>query len=87
MQLNSATVGFTMQPSLADTNHQEQEAPMRFISLIAPALLAETRYVEIVPEQIAGSVEVTEEEILDDLLYPADHRAVSDGSGVDPNRN
>jgi hypothetical protein len=75
-----------MQPSLADTN-QEQEAPMRFISLIAPALLAETGYVEIVPEQIAASVEVTEEEILDDLLYPADHRAVSDGSGVDPNRN
>ena len=49
---------------------------MRFISLIAPALLAETRYVEINGEQIARSVRVTEEEILDDLLYPADHRAI-----------
>jgi hypothetical protein len=49
---------------------------MRAISLIAPALLAETRYVELVPEQIARSVRVSEEEILDDLLYPADHNAV-----------
>jgi hypothetical protein len=49
---------------------------MRLASLIAPALLAETRYVEVVPEQIARSVRVTEEEILDDLLYPADHRVV-----------
>jgi hypothetical protein len=50
---------------------------MRAISLIAPALLAETRYVELVPEQIARSVRVSEEEILDDLLYPADHNALS----------
>jgi hypothetical protein len=49
---------------------------MRAISLIAPALLAETRYVELVPEQIARSVRVSEEEILDDLLYPGDHSAV-----------
>jgi hypothetical protein len=50
---------------------------MRAISLIAPALLAETRYVDLIPEQIARSVRVSEEEILDDLLYPADHSAVS----------
>jgi chromosome condensin MukBEF MukE localization factor len=49
---------------------------MRAISLIAPALLAETRYVELVPEQIARSVRISEDEILDDLLYPADHSAV-----------
>jgi hypothetical protein len=49
---------------------------MRAISLIAPALLAETRYVELVPEQIVRSVRISEEEILDDLLYPADHSAV-----------
>jgi hypothetical protein len=52
---------------------------MRAISLIAPALLAETRYVELVPEQIARSVRVSEEEILDDLLYPADHNFLSGG--------
>jgi hypothetical protein len=48
---------------------------MRAISLIAPALLAETNYVQLIPEQIARSVQVSEEEILDDLLYPADHTA------------
>jgi hypothetical protein len=57
-------------------NRHRKEAPMRAISLIAPALLAETRYVDLVPEQIARSVRVSEEEILDDLLYPADHSAV-----------
>jgi hypothetical protein len=62
-----------------------REAPMRLISLIAPAVLAETRYVELVPEQIAKSVRVTEEEILDDLLYPGDHRVI-DGS-VDRHRS
>jgi hypothetical protein len=76
------------QPRLTNT----KEAPMRFISLIAPALLAETRYVDINGERIADSVRVTEEEILDDLLYPADHRAVeaSDAAPVprtDPERS
>jgi hypothetical protein len=49
---------------------------MRAISLIAPALLAETRYVEVDPQQVARSIRVSDEEILDDLLYPADHGAV-----------
>jgi hypothetical protein len=54
---------------------------MRGISVIAPALLAETRYVDLVPEQIARSVRVSEKEILDDLLYPADRNSV-DGRGA-----
>jgi hypothetical protein len=58
---------------------------MRLMSLIAPAVLAETRYVELVPEQIARAVRVTDEEILDDLLYPGDHRVI-DGS-VDRQRS
>jgi hypothetical protein len=49
---------------------------MRAISVIAPTLLAETRYVELDPQQIARSIQVSHEEILDDLLYPADHNAV-----------
>jgi hypothetical protein len=49
---------------------------MRAISLIAPALLAETRYVDLDPQQIARSIRVSDEEILDDLLYPADHTTV-----------
>ena len=60
---------------------------MRLISLIAPALLAEPRYVEIDPEQIAKSIRLTEEEILDDLLYPGDHRAVSDGGDDRPSHS
>jgi hypothetical protein len=85
MQLMSATVSFAMQLTheaahaasrLKPLTNTTEEAPMRAISLIAPALLAETRYVELVPEQIARSVRISEEEILDDLLYPADHSAV-----------
>jgi hypothetical protein len=57
---------------------------MRAISMIAPALLAETRYVDLVPEQIARSVRVTEQEILDDLLYPADRDAVGGGTAPRP---
>jgi hypothetical protein len=48
---------------------------MRAISLIAPALLAETNYLDLIPEQIARSVQISEQEILDDLLYPADPTA------------
>jgi hypothetical protein len=59
---------------------------MRPISLIAPALLAETRFVEIVPERVAKSVRVTEEEILDDLLYPVDRRVVDGSVDAHPSR-
>lgn len=57
---------------------------MRAISLIAPALLAETRYVDLDPQQIARSIRVSDEEILDDLLYPADHTAVQKSATARP---
>jgi hypothetical protein len=47
--------------------------PLRLISS------QESRF-EIDSGELARSVEITEEEILDDLLYPADHRAVGHNS-------
>jgi hypothetical protein len=73
MQLGFATVSFAMQ--LTTETVEPKEAPMRAISLIAPTLLAETNYLDLIPEQIARSVQISEQEILDDLLYPADPTA------------
>jgi hypothetical protein len=56
-----------------------KEDPMRALSLLAPALEVERRYLEVDEMELIGSFEITEEEILDDLLYPADHRAARSG--------
>jgi hypothetical protein len=51
-----------------------KEAPMRAPSSTVP-LETERRFLELDEKELIGSVEITEEEILDDLLYPADRRA------------
>jgi hypothetical protein len=51
-----------------------KEAPMPTLSSTAP-LEAERRFLELDAKELIGSLEITEEEILDDLLYPADRRA------------
>jgi hypothetical protein len=56
-----------------------KEDAMRAQALLAPAAAVEKHYLELDEEQLIGSVEITEEEILDDLLFPADHRAASSG--------
>jgi hypothetical protein len=52
-----------------------KEDPMRAEALLAPAVAVEKRYLELDEEELIASFEITQEEILDDLLYPADHRA------------
>jgi hypothetical protein len=76
MQLISARVRFTMQ--LIPT----KEDAMRAATLLSPlaaaprgAFAAPRRRLEIRPEELIGAVEISEEEILDDLLYPADRSA------------
>jgi hypothetical protein len=68
-----------------------KEAPMRAATLLAPVIEAEKRLIsapgrvlpfpgrrfEIDHEELARSVEISDEEILDDLLYPADHHSLS----------
>jgi hypothetical protein len=63
-----------------------KEDPMRTATLLAPVSAAErrlisapTRRLEINREDLIRSIEISEDEILDDLLYPADHRAVRSG--------
>jgi len=59
---------------------------MRTATLFAPVSAAEKRLVsaprrrfEIDREELLRSIAITDDEILDDLLYPADHRAVRSG--------
>jgi hypothetical protein len=49
---------------------------MRALSFATPALERGKRYLELDEKELIGSFEIKEEEILDDLLYPADHRAL-----------
>jgi phosphohistidine phosphatase SixA len=65
--------------------------------LLAPAGAAEKRLIsaprrilpaprsrhEITREELIRFVEISEDEILDDLLYPADHRVVRPGASDD----
>jgi phosphohistidine phosphatase SixA len=67
---------------------------MRTATLLAPVIAAEkrllsaprrvlpapSRRLEIDWEHLIRSVEISDDEILDDLLYPADHRAVGAGA-------
>jgi hypothetical protein len=55
---------------------------MRPMTLLAPVIEAERRVIanerqrfELDVDALTDGFEVSEEEILDDLLYPADHRA------------
>jgi hypothetical protein len=57
-----------------------KEDAMRAQALLAPAAAVEKRYLELDEEELIGSVEITQEEILDDLLFPSDHRAAWSGS-------
>ena len=72
---------------------------MRTATLLAPVIAAEKRLIsaprlvlppprrrlEIDRQELIRSVEISDDEILDDLLYPADHRAVRSG-GSEPRR-
>jgi hypothetical protein len=62
---------------------QIEEVPMRTATLFAPVIAAEKRLVslpgrrfEVDRKELSRSIEISEDEILDDLLYPADRRAV-----------
>jgi hypothetical protein len=53
---------------------ERKESLMRPLSLLPPAV-AEDRDLEIDEKGLIGSFEISEEEILEDLLYPAAPRA------------
>jgi hypothetical protein len=58
-----------------------KECLMRALSPLAPALQAEKRHLTLADQkELIVSFEITEDEILDDLLYPADHRALRSSS-------
>jgi hypothetical protein len=59
---------------------------MRALSFATPALARGKHYLELDEKKLIGSFEIREEEILDDLLYPADHRALR-STGSDPGRS
>jgi hypothetical protein len=75
------------------TATKTKEDPLRTATLFAPVIAAEKRLVsapkrflsaptspfEINRADLIPSVEISEEEILDDLLYPSDHRALGSG--------
>lgn len=54
-------------------------AEKRLISAPKRVLPSSRRHLEIDPEALIPPVEISEDEILDDLLYPADHRALRSG--------
>jgi hypothetical protein len=54
-------------------------AERRLISAPTRALPIARRRFELNWEDLIRSVEISDEEVLDDLLYPADHRALQGG--------
>lgn len=58
----------------------KQARRKRLTSPVQSVVPAPSRF-EIDREELIQSIEISEDEILDDLLYPADHRAVRSGGG------
>jgi hypothetical protein len=71
-----------------------KEDAMRPTTLLSPliaaerrVIAAEKRHLEIDPGELADAFEIDEEEILDDLQYPADHRAMQRPVDMPAGRN